>query len=1464
MTQKNDPHELDGIAIVGMAGRFPGADGLGGFWSNIKNGVESIITLSDKALAEAGVDPAAGANPHYVKRASVLDRIEWFDSSFFGINRREAELMDPQQRIFLECAWEALEHAGHGAAKNRPGRIGVYAGAGFNAYLLRNLGPTVHELSELEQYQVFINNDKDFLATRVAHRLNLKGPAITLQTACSTSLVSVCTAALHLLTHQCDMALAGGVSVRVPQHAGYFYEDGGLASPDGCCRAFDAEARGTVFGSGAGVVVLRRLEDAIADRDRVWAVIKGFALNNDGADKASFTAPGVEGQTEVVASALAMAGFDARTMGYVETHGTATALGDPIEITALARAFRQNIQDNELDCADAGANRQPPRGPEHGFCAIGSVKTNVGHLDVAAGVTGLIKTALALHEGLIPPSLHYQRPNPLIDFPSTPFYVNTALSPWKKGPTPRRAGVSAFGVGGTNAHVVLEQAPPLAHGAPDAPCYLLPLSARTPSALAQMAANLKACLRDTPEIRLGDVAFTLQAGRETFACRRVVICGTVAEAVAGLEASTALWPDPGRRLETGGREDAAYRARLVAAAARWLDGEAIDWFEAQRLDQAVRVPLPAYPFERQRYWIEPGRAPRSGSGPVNPGPSFIDMMLSPAAEVGARDEKEDSHGVYALSWEVRPAPGQQPEGPVAVLAEAPAPPLAEALTRHLAAQGVEVRALAAAESAGRLPQGQAGHIVRFWSGCPNLASPGQVADRLAEALESLQVLLSSDKPAALTWVFQGAQRVLEDEVPDPALASLWALGRSCALEQPQLRFNLVDVDAETSLDALMTALWRREDAPAIALRRGRCYAPRLAPLAAAAEQRTPWGGERDAWVLITGGLGGLGLRVAEHLARVHGVRKLLLVGRTAPGAGQRATLAVLEALGAAVKPVLIDVADRPALARLLETHPVRGIIHAAGVIDDGIVPHLNRQRLEQVLRPKLSGAWNLHELTHGHPLEFFVLFSSLAAVMGVPGQSGYAAANACLDALAQHRRALGLPALSINWGPWSEVGMAARGGPAARRLAERFGLKALSPEAGLALLDACVCQGTAQVAVVNRGFLFAPQGFHAAASPLQPETSAIKDWRNLPAPQRSAALLRLVQEEAARLLGLSSPEAVAPAADLSDLGMDSLASVEFRSALSRKLAVPIPASALFDHPNATALARFLAEALDEPPRFENAVGEGANGASASGGVQDPLVRAIHRLHPVLPNPPIFFIGGAVSLDELYMRDIALELGPLQPSYALSFPGLSEGEAPLRRVDALADYFLARIKAFQANGPLVLAGHSSGGGVALEMALRLSRAGQEVVELILLDAPLFAEDQEPGAGSQGFWQETSLRGYLTKLKAAGWLPGELGEKIEQSLSQPRAWDRLEQTWQANMAAMASYRPARQYYGEVTYITPGNDWEGLAGNIDLWRSICPSLKVARTGGNHFTMVRAPHAKKTAQIIRRLFSRSDLDEF
>jgi acyl transferase domain-containing protein/thioesterase domain-containing protein len=531
MTESN-PYE--GVAVVGLAGRFPRAATVEQFWENLVVGRDCFTQLTVKELIESGVPREVAERPEYVRRCSVIEDPAGFDAKLFKYSPKEAELIDPQQRILLECAWEALENAGHDPHRF-PGLVGIWAGSGVNNYFLKNILSRPGSFETVADFQTIISNDKDYLASRIAYKLDLRGPAVVVQTACSTSLVAVHMACLSLLTYQCDMALAGGVFLQTPRAHGYLYREGEIFSPDGVCRTFDRQANGTVLGEGCGLVVLRRMEDAIKDRDNILAIIRGSAINNDGAAKAGYTAPGVTGQIELVTMAQAVAGVRADEVSYIEAHGTGTALGDPIEVSALTQAFRRTTA-------------------ERGFCGIGSVKTNIGHLDVAAGIAGLIKTICALQHRQLPPTLHFKEPNPELRLAESPFTVVDKLTDWKPRNGRRIAGVSSFGIGGTNAHVIVEE---YSHSPSREPSrrqwHILPTSAATTAALNTMGANLASFFKEQSGLALGDISKTLVTGRAQLQHRQCVVAESLAAAAVRFDKPDALYCANGETAR-GGRQ----------------------------------------------------------------------------------------------------------------------------------------------------------------------------------------------------------------------------------------------------------------------------------------------------------------------------------------------------------------------------------------------------------------------------------------------------------------------------------------------------------------------------------------------------------------------------------------------------------------------------------------------------------------------------------------------------------------------------------------------------------------------------------------------------------------------------------------------------------------------------------------------------------------------------------------------
>jgi acyl transferase domain-containing protein len=592
MTIKNDQN-LDSmaIAVIGISCRFPGAANTEAFWNNLKNGIESVEVLSQEELIESGVSPELLENPNYVRAAPTLADIEMFDAGFFGFSPGEAKILDPQRRLFLECGWEAFESAGYDPlAIEDP--VAVYGSAGINQYFNTKLVGNEEILRTAGEQQILISNDKDHLPTHLSYKLNLKGPSVNVNTACSSSLVAIHLARLSLLVGECDMAIAGGSAIMVPNKAGYLYVEDSILAKDGHCRAFDDNSSGTLWGSGCGVVLLKRLADAIRDKDNIRAIIRGSAINNDGNDKVGYTAPSVKGQADVVIQALASADLEPADISYIEAHGTGTRLGDPIEVAALTEVFAEFGQSDSR-------------------CLIGSVKPNIGHLGAAAGVASFIKTVLALENAQIPPSINFSKPNSSIKFDEISFKVNDRLTDWK-APV-RRAGISSLAVGGTNCHVVLEQAPAVATSqAPDNSPVAILLSARTDNALAQAALNLINFCEANPHSNLQDIAFTLQFGRHTFSKKAVVFAQTLPGLVA--ELTHVAGKEQDRYVNVHNKHEFPIPTNIVNASVveikSWLDDEEVYW--ASEIHQyGRRIALPTYPFERQRYWVDFDRQQQS-------------------------------------------------------------------------------------------------------------------------------------------------------------------------------------------------------------------------------------------------------------------------------------------------------------------------------------------------------------------------------------------------------------------------------------------------------------------------------------------------------------------------------------------------------------------------------------------------------------------------------------------------------------------------------------------------------------------------------------------------------------------------------------------------------------------------------------------------------------------------------------
>lgn len=1464
------------IAIVGMGLRFPGgARDAGSFARLLWSGTDAIGGIpADRWSLESLYDADPDAPGKMISRhGGFIEDVDKFDAAFFGISPREAASMDPQQRLVLEVGWEAFEDAGRAPDSLAGSRTGVYLGIGNSDY-----GRALLAQRDLIDPYFTSGSALSVAAGRLSYLLGLQGPSLAVDTACSASLVALHLACQGLRLSECDMALAGGVNLILSPELNINFSKSRMMAADGRCKTFDAAADGYVRGEGCGLVVLRRLGDAIADGDRILAVVRGSAVNQDGRS-GGLTAPNGPAQEAVIRAALEAAGVEPTSIGYLEAHGTGTPLGDPIEVGAIGAVL------------GAGRDRAHP-------LPIGSVKTNCGHLETAAGIAGVIKVVLALQRREIPPHLHFRSGNPHIDWDRLPVTVPTAVMPWEAIGGRRLAGVSSFGFSGTNAHVILEEAPAELRTRSTAPREtkpaVVPLSAQTPEVLRRVAGRYAAFLARHPEACLADLSRTTTRGRAELPHRAAIAAGTTAELVGALAAVAAgtsapglhtghaapgfrpqvafLFPGQGAQWAGMGRElaetepvvaralatcdeilrpelglplldllgrgdlldetrytqpalfavewalselwrswgvepmavlghsvgeyaaacvagvmDVGDAIRLVAARGRlmqertargamaavftdeatvlaalngrsgalavaavnaadsvvvsgdpaavaqlrselasrgidsrplsvshafhsplmepmlaefareagtvkyrapaipivsnltgavaggeiatpeywvrhvrepvrfangvaalvaggarillevgpgttlsglarrsleeraaesipslrtgkgeqlgmmeaaaklWASGVAIDWARQQEHRGGRPIALPTYPFQRTRHWMDAA---------IGPDVNTRTRSLEAGAAPRARRERT-RNWLYALEWRPVPRSHAPPPPPAAgtwiLLTDRSG--IGAALAAGLEVRGVRcVRIPVGGDVDGALAEAARGApIVRVvhLSGLDAPPAEEMTADALRESQSvccgSLLALVQSIARLGTTPVPQLAVVTRGSDGTAIAAAPLVGLTRVIALEHPGLQCRQVDLDpAGCDIDTLIDELLQEDREAQISLRNGDRLVPRMVPTRPDPGSGSPI--ESDATYLVTGGLGALGLRVAATLVEA-GARHLVLLGRRAPSLGTRAALSTLEAAGAQVRVAAVDVAQKEELAALLHDiertmPPLRGIIHAAGLLDDGVLLQMTWDRFARVLAPKVQGAWNLHQLTERLPLRFFVLFSSAASLLGSAGQGNYAAANAFLDALAHYRRARGLPALSINWGPWGELGMAAALDARQQERSVRQGVLPLPPGDALAVLLDLIDDAPAQVGVLRMDWARAaaqygeqqPSLLRELFSGVDPRPSVVaaapirERLRSAANGDPRGILMAHVAEAVATVLGLPIGQ-TNNSVPLLQLGLDSLMAVELRNRLEREVGAAVPLARFMDGSDIERITDLMLDAL---------------------------------------------------------------------------------------------------------------------------------------------------------------------------------------------------------------------------------------------------------------------------------------------
>jgi acyl transferase domain-containing protein/enoyl-CoA hydratase/carnithine racemase/acyl carrier protein/SAM-dependent methyltransferase len=1013
------------VAVIGMWGRFPDAPDPEAFWANLAAGRCSVREVP--AERWRGADGQVGA---------WLSGVDEFEPELFNLSPLDAESMDPQQRLFLEAAWCALEDAGYGGRASEPRRFGVFVGTGSGDYLR-----LLQAAGQGDTAQAFLGSSSSLLPSRIAYVLDLRGPTVAIDTACSSSLVAVHLACEAVLAGQCEAALAGGVAVMCTPQMHLWTGSAGMLSPTGTCAPFAASADGIVLGEGVGVVVLKRLDRALADRDHVHGVIRASGTNGDGRTN-GITAPSATAQEELLVAVHERAGIRPEDLGYVEAHGTATRLGDPIEVGALTRAFRR------------GTSRR-------GYCGIGSLKGNIGHTTMAAGVAGLMKVLMALRHRELPPSLHCREPNPAIDFEGSPFFVVGERRTWEPGPDGRRtAAVSSFGFSGTNCHLVVEEPPEAAPAAEGDAYALVPISARTEEALARRLEDLAGRLE--PGAGPWDVAFTLGVGRAHLPVRTALVVGRREDLAARLSAALEERRAGGRPAADGlaegwDREPLALlrrareagdepllRSALEALAAGYERGGDLDWASVYRGRDGRRIELPVYPFSRRRYWVS-----------------------------AAGEEGDQGPTILVPTWREVPPAGAKPEPGrrAALLHSGGKDPLVPALRAVHA--GDDVIAMPLDEAPRALAAGGAPlDVVTVLATAADPAAPPELDASTLGAFRLVKALIAAGhdrRPLTLRLVVAGAVPVADGEPVWPHAAGLVGLAGAVAAEHPRWSVGCIDVGAGPLDHADLARRIRAEPCEhrLVALRGERRLVRDLAPAPGLRSRPTPF--RADGNYLVLGGAGGIGSILSRHLAATVRAR-VAWVGRRPPSQEILARIAEIESLGGHAVYLQADAADPVALRRAVtdiraRLGPIHGVFHAALVLRDRRLADLDEADLTDVLAPKVAGSAALAAALGDESPDFLAFFSSAASFTDSGGQGNYAAASTFEDAFALSLRQQGLPACVVNWGWWGSVGAVAGPEYAARFAA--LGIRSIQPAEGMEALEQVLANGIGQALVVS-------------------------------------------------------------------------------------------------------------------------------------------------------------------------------------------------------------------------------------------------------------------------------------------------------------------------------------------------------------------------------------------------------------
>ncbi len=1389
------------IAVIGMAGRFPKAENIEKFWLNLKQGQDCITHFTKEELREEGISNDIIENSRYVKARGILQGIDLFDANFFGLTPAEAALMDPQQRLFLELCWEALEISGYSSLKECS--IGVYAGMSDSSYLNHNILNNEEITKSNSSYQINIATSNHFLATKVSYLLNLTGPSIAVNSACSTSLVAIIEACSSLLNYECDLALAGGIAIRVPQIRGYLYQEGGIYSVDGRCRVFDSKSSGTVSSNGGGVVVLKRLDEALQAGDSVDAVIRSFAINNDGSTKIGYSAPSIIEQARCIATALSA--ISPELISYVEAHGTGTKLGDPVEIAALNKAFRHYTT-------------------KKNYCAIGSVKTNIGHTDVAAGVAGFIKTALALKHKTIPASLYFNEANPEINFTDSPFYVNGSTKAWD-GEFPRRAGVSSFGIGGTNAHLILEEAPLPSPQKILQDRFIIPISAKSEAALQQQQSNLLDYLKQNQidKTILANLAYTLQVGRETFNLRKVFLCKDAEELISLLQSGKCQ----------------VIKESAYSLAEKWLiDGQA-DWSLISKGLALRRIPLPTYPFAKKSYWISPSLK---------------------------RDTQSTGPFVYQPYWKLTSLINHAPSSSINWLIFTDKLGIGEKIVSHLQNLRKNAIQIKVGESFRRLSsfcfeinpsikdnyqellnilkeeQQFPDSILYCWG----LTDGNKIAANISINYRQLNDFIALTYLAQIFFV-NSANNQLQLYIITNYLARLLtedkiypeqSLLLSIAAVVPQefsVASTMIDTGCITEKsidDKLITSLvdecMKKPEKLLVAYRHNLRFIQQFEGYELS-EHTSKIHLKKGGVYLLTGGLGKIGIKLAYYLASHYEAHLILTTRTTIPymqilqqheydlphltSFPLIAQLLNIKKCASSLYIARADVANYDHMSEVFnyvtKTHKkLDGLFHLAAVLDDltrVFIKEITTEQLQSQWLAKIAGVNVLAQLVDEEEIDFCLLFSSIATVLGGVGLCTYAAANNYLNYFAESKFSPNerIKWFSVSWDAWRH------GLPEMNRVDGKR--DALTFQQGMSIIeDYFNSMDTPNLFVslkninnrISKSINHSVIGYrsiHGSSSHLQAiEKAPVKE-----------TMQQLFRES------LGEPN-INPNVGFYDLGGDSLAAITLLELIEEKFSTPISLTNFLENQSINKLVKFINKQKLNNSSF------------------------IVNLKPkVLATKALFFIHPIGGTAFCYFN--LVNFFSDYSCYALQDPGLTSDQFNFESLEEMASFYLQEIKRKQPQGPYLLGGYSFGATLAFEIARQLLLCNEQVEKIFIIDGWAVFSPELRDKNRFSLAMQRTL--------------AELAERMPRLLKKRN--ELLEFLWK-RMQLLLTYKPTPLPLNLILFkaqdILP--EYQSINSMDNHWSLLTTKSVIAyQITGDHSNILELPGAKEIGKIINDL---------